>query len=64
MMSGMTLETCWAFKKRLNNKFYYKVAYCWLFLLIQIFEFLAEISSDFKADSIFEYKCVVTKGIT
>jgi len=34
MMSGMSLETCWAFNKFWNNKFYYKVASCWLFLLI------------------------------
>jgi hypothetical protein len=34
MMSGMPLETCWAFNKLWNNKFYYKVASCWLFLLI------------------------------
>jgi len=33
MMSGMPLETCWAFNGRWNNKFYYKVASCWLFLL-------------------------------
>jgi hypothetical protein len=31
-MSGMPLETCSAFNERWNNKFYYKVAYCWLFL--------------------------------
>jgi hypothetical protein len=31
MMSGMPLETCWAFKKLLNNKFYYKAASCWYF---------------------------------
>ena len=36
MMSGMPLETCWAFNKFWNNKFYYKVAFCWLFLLIHI----------------------------
>jgi len=36
MMSGMPLETCWAFNKFCNNKFYYKIASCWLFLLIQI----------------------------
>jgi hypothetical protein len=35
MMSGMPLETCWAFNKRWNNKFYYKVASSWLFLLIR-----------------------------
>ena len=34
MMSGVLLETCWAFNKFWNNKFYYKVASCWLFLLI------------------------------
>ena len=34
MMSGMPLETCWAFNERWNNKFYYKVASCWFFLLI------------------------------
>jgi len=33
MMSGMPLETCGAFSERLNNKLYYKVASCWLFLL-------------------------------
>jgi hypothetical protein len=35
MMSRMPLETCWAFNKHWNNKFYYKVASGWLFLLIQ-----------------------------
>jgi hypothetical protein len=34
MMSGMPLETCWTFNKRWNNKFYYKIASCWSFLLI------------------------------
>ena len=34
MMSGMPLETWWAFNERWNNKFYYKVTSCWLFLLI------------------------------
>jgi hypothetical protein len=34
MMSGMPLETCWAFNKFWNNKFYYKVVSCWSFLLI------------------------------
>ena len=33
MMRGMLLETCWAFNERWNNKFRYKVASCWLFLL-------------------------------
>ena len=35
MMSCMLLETCWAFNKFWNNKFYYKVASWWLFILIQ-----------------------------
>jgi hypothetical protein len=34
MMSGVPLETCCTLNKRWNNKFYYKVASCWLFLLI------------------------------
>ena len=34
MMSGVPLETRWAFNKRWNNKFYCKFASCWLFLLI------------------------------
>ena len=33
MISSMPLETCWAFNERWNNKFWYKVASCWLFLL-------------------------------
>jgi hypothetical protein len=33
MMSGVPLETCWTFNERWNNKFCYKVASCWLFLL-------------------------------
>jgi len=32
MMGGVSPETCWAFKKHWNNKFYYTVASCWLFL--------------------------------
>jgi len=31
MMSGVSLETCWAFSKLWNNKFYYKAASCWYF---------------------------------
>jgi hypothetical protein len=40
MMSGVPLETCWAFNERWNNKFYYKVASCWLFLLRHLGTFL------------------------
>jgi len=32
-MSGIPLETCSAFNERWNNKFCYKAASCWLFLL-------------------------------
>ena len=39
MMSGMPLETCWAFNERWNNKFCYKAASCWLFLLSIFIEF-------------------------
>ena len=31
MMSGVPLETCWAFNKLWNNKFYHKAAFCWYF---------------------------------
>ena len=34
-MSGVPLETCWAFNERWNNKFCYKGVSCWLFLLNQ-----------------------------
>jgi hypothetical protein len=32
MINGVSLETCWAFTKQWNIKFYYTVASCWLFL--------------------------------
>jgi predicted DCC family thiol-disulfide oxidoreductase YuxK len=32
VMSDVLLETCQAIKKHWNNKFYYTVASCWLFL--------------------------------
>jgi len=38
-MSGMLLETCWAFNERWNNNFCYKVASCWLFLPSQLDQF-------------------------
>jgi len=31
MMNGVPLETCWAFHKLWNSKFYYKAASCWYF---------------------------------
>ena len=31
MMSGVPLETCWAFNKLWNNKFYYKAASCYFY---------------------------------
>jgi len=34
MMSGVPLETCRAFNKLWNNKFYYKAASCWYFYWI------------------------------
>jgi hypothetical protein len=32
VMSGVSLEKCWAINKQWNNKFYYTVASYWLFL--------------------------------
>ena len=40
MMSGVPLETCSAFNERWNNKFCYKVASCWLFLLNHIYIYI------------------------
>jgi hypothetical protein len=40
MMSDMPLEICRAFNERWNNKFYYKVASCLLFLLIHLISLL------------------------
>jgi hypothetical protein len=36
MMSGVPLETCWAVNEWWNNKFRYRVASCWLFILSHI----------------------------
>jgi len=40
MMSGVPLETCWAFNEQWNNKFCSKVASCWLFLLNHIVNYI------------------------
>jgi hypothetical protein len=50
MMSGVPLETCSAFNEWWNNKFCYKVASCWLFLLNQfsVFEFWGTYTGCFK----------------
>ena len=42
MMSGMPLETCWAFKKLWNNKFYHKAASCWYFYWVIYDELIHE----------------------
>ena len=34
MTSSVPLETCWAFNKPWNNKFYYKATSCWYFYWI------------------------------
>jgi len=41
-MSGMPLETCWALNERWINKFYYKVASCWLFLQGEVLNYWAK----------------------
>jgi len=51
MMSGVPLETSWAFNKRWNNKFYYKVASCWLFLLIDTLYPTEEIATIIETSS-------------
>jgi len=38
MMGGVSPETCWAIKKHRNNKFYYTVASCWLFLWVLYYD--------------------------
>jgi hypothetical protein len=38
MMSGVSLETCWAIKKHRDNKFYYTVAYFGYFYKISDFK--------------------------
>jgi hypothetical protein len=43
MMGGVPLETCWAFNEWWNNKFCYKVASCWLFLLDCLFIYLVRL---------------------
>jgi hypothetical protein len=45
-MSGVPLETCWAFNERWNNKLYYKVASCWLFLLRHYSEYFELFHED------------------
>ena len=38
MMSGVSLETCWAINKHWNNKFYYTVVSCWFFLRVLYYD--------------------------
>ena len=47
MMSDMPLETCWAFNERWINKFYYKVASCWLYLLSYAISFIQKLTFIF-----------------
>jgi hypothetical protein len=54
-MSGVLLETCWVFIERWNNKFYYKVASCWLFLM-NIYVLLA--FSDDKSNYVYVARTV------
>jgi hypothetical protein len=57
MMRDVSLETCWAIKKIFNNKFYYTVASCWLFLYdlyydARIHEYQTNINVSYKEDGI------------
>jgi len=56
MMSGMPLETFGAFNERWNNKFYYKVASCWLFLQSQNIK-------SYKNLSVFEVQNLCSEGL-
>jgi hypothetical protein len=56
MMSGVPFETCWAFNKWWNNKFYYKVASRWLFLLSHT---TMHGSMNIKLKLVFAVYCVV-----
>ena len=51
MMSGVPLETCWAFKKLWNNKFYYKAASCWYLYWMVSWSFRLFIWSGIFVDS-------------
>ena len=48
MMSSMPLETCSVVNERWNNKFRYKVASCWLFLLSQTIPYLCLQTISFR----------------
>ena len=60
MMSGLPLETCWAFNEQWNNKFCYKVISCWLFLLnhttILLLQLLTQATPFFVATMCFVWK--------
>jgi len=47
MMSGVPLETCWAFKKLWNNEFYYEAASCWYFYWVIYDARIHEYQTDF-----------------
>jgi len=42
MISGVSLEIYWAIKKHCNNKVYYTVASCWLFLQDLFYEYITD----------------------
>jgi len=57
-MSGVPLETCSAFNKLCNNKFYHKAASCWYFYLVIIYKFyFLHFSFDFCV-TVLKYKIV------
>ena len=62
MMGSMQIETCWAFNKFWNNKFYYMVASCWLFLLIRHAEIYKDLPECNGRSPRVDYKVVVTRS--
>jgi hypothetical protein len=74
MMGGMPLETCWAFNKLWNNKFYYKAASCWYFYWViydariheyqiysLVFQVLHTCSVFYSSNSTFQHRAVRSK---
>jgi hypothetical protein len=59
MMSDVPLETCWAFSKRWNNKFYYKAASCWYFHKAFNINIL---SSEINLNTFYEFNSPLTEN--
>jgi hypothetical protein len=67
-MSGVPLETCWAFNKLGNNKFYYKAASCWYFYWViydvQIHEYQIVLLEMFSILKNIQWKQLMQSNLT